>query len=162
VNRAIERVRRHLAIWNPPSAEQRRAMVRELWTEDALHVFQPPHEVLAATAELNVTAILPALGHANPRTASLAPARSSPRLVSSRPVLLDYTFIESGLRSCSYAWKEPRPRSPRLSLGTLRRAAVRLRSRSSGSSPSVQTGPSATGSKTQRSSRTRTSGGSSR
>jgi hypothetical protein len=46
----IELVDRFVAIWNEPSAERRRTMVRELWTEDALNVFQPPQEVLDAAA----------------------------------------------------------------------------------------------------------------
>lgn len=54
---------RYSAIWNEPSAEHRRAMVSELWTEDAVHVFQPPQEVLDAAAALNVIGIFQARGH---------------------------------------------------------------------------------------------------
>jgi hypothetical protein len=64
VNREHELVGRYAAIWNEPSPERRRAMVSTLWTEDALHVFQPPREVLNAAAALNVTAIFQARGHA--------------------------------------------------------------------------------------------------
>jgi hypothetical protein len=39
-------------------------MVHELWTEDALRVFQPPQEMLDAAAGLNVTAVFQARGHA--------------------------------------------------------------------------------------------------
>jgi hypothetical protein len=64
MNHETELVDRFVAIWNEPNAEQRRTMVRQLWTEDALHVFQPPQEVLDAAAGLNVTAIFQARGHA--------------------------------------------------------------------------------------------------
>jgi hypothetical protein len=64
VNHEIELVDRFVAVWNEPNAERRGTMVRELWTEDALHVFQPPQEVLDAAAALNVTAVFQARGHA--------------------------------------------------------------------------------------------------
>lgn len=64
MNHEIELVDRFVTIWNEPNAERRRTMVRQLWTEDALHVFQPPQEVLDAAAGLNVTAVFQARGHA--------------------------------------------------------------------------------------------------
>lgn len=64
MNHEIDLVDRFVAIWNEPAAETRGVMVRELWTEDALHVFQPPQEVLDAAAGLNVTAVFQARGHA--------------------------------------------------------------------------------------------------
>ena len=64
MNRQDDLVGRYTAIWNEPSAERRRAMVAELWTEDAVHVFEPPHEVVEAATALNVTGIFQARGHA--------------------------------------------------------------------------------------------------
>jgi len=64
MNHEHELVDRFVAIWSEPNAERRRTMVRELWTEDALHVFQPPQEVLDAAEGLNVTAIFQSRGHA--------------------------------------------------------------------------------------------------
>jgi hypothetical protein len=64
MNHEIELVDRFVALWNEPSAERRGTMVRELWTDDALHVFEPPHEVLDAAAGLSVTAVFQARGHA--------------------------------------------------------------------------------------------------
>lgn len=63
MHREDELVARYAAIWNEPDADRRRALVCELWTEDALHVFQAPQEVLDAAAALNVTAIFQARGH---------------------------------------------------------------------------------------------------
>jgi hypothetical protein len=53
----------YLAIWNEADAARRHAAVAELWTEDAVHVFQPPQEVIDAAAALDVTAIFQARGH---------------------------------------------------------------------------------------------------
>lgn len=64
MTREHELVERYAAIWNEAGEERRRAMVRDLWTEDALHVFQPPQEVLDAAAALKVTGIFQARGHA--------------------------------------------------------------------------------------------------
>jgi hypothetical protein len=63
MNSEMKLVDRFVAIWNEPSAERRRAIVREVWTEDALHVFEPPQEVLDAAAALRVTAVFQARGH---------------------------------------------------------------------------------------------------
>ena len=63
MNSEMKLVDRFVAIWNEPSAERRRAMVSELWTEDAVHVFEPPQEVLDAAAALSVTAVFRARGH---------------------------------------------------------------------------------------------------
>lgn len=64
MNREDELAARYAAIWNEPSPDRRRAMVGELWTEDALHVFQAPQEVLDAARALSVTAVFQARGHA--------------------------------------------------------------------------------------------------
>jgi hypothetical protein len=54
---------RYAAIWNEPDAERRRQAVTELWTEDAVHILQPPQEVQDAAASLDVTATFRARGH---------------------------------------------------------------------------------------------------
>jgi hypothetical protein len=64
VDHTAELVNRFVAIWNEPDADRRAASVRELWTVDALHFFQPPQEVLDAAAALDVTAVFQARGHA--------------------------------------------------------------------------------------------------
>lgn len=64
MTRQSELAERYAAIWNEPSPERRRELVRDLWTEDALHVFQPPQEVADAAAALDVTAVFQARGHA--------------------------------------------------------------------------------------------------
>jgi hypothetical protein len=53
----------YVAIWNEADAAHRPAAVAELWTEDAVHIFQPPQEVMDAAAALDVTAIFQARGH---------------------------------------------------------------------------------------------------
>lgn len=63
MDRETELVRRYAAIWNEPGPERRRALVAELWTEDAVHVFQPPQEVVDAAAALSVAAVFQARGH---------------------------------------------------------------------------------------------------
>jgi hypothetical protein len=64
MNHENDLVDRYAAIWNEPSAAKRREMVGDLWTEDALHVFQPPQDVVDAAASLDVTAVFQARGHA--------------------------------------------------------------------------------------------------
>jgi hypothetical protein len=52
-------------MWNEPDPEARRAAVRELWTEDGIHVLQPPQELLAGAAAVGfVNPVLEARGHA--------------------------------------------------------------------------------------------------
>jgi hypothetical protein len=41
---------RYAAVWNEPDAGRRRAAIRELWSADAIHVLQPPREMVQ-TAE---------------------------------------------------------------------------------------------------------------
>jgi len=53
----------YVAIWNEADAARRHAAVAELWTEDAVHVFRPPQEVIDAAAALDVTALFQARGH---------------------------------------------------------------------------------------------------
>ncbi|WP_433475651.1 hypothetical protein ACQPZP_00615 [Spirillospora sp. CA-142024] len=48
---------RYLAQWNEPDPETRSALVRELWTSDAVHVLvDPPQEIRDAAAALAVPA----------------------------------------------------------------------------------------------------------
>jgi hypothetical protein len=56
-------VDRYVAIWNEPDAARRGAAVVQLWTEDAVHILQPPQEVREAAAALEVTPIFQARGH---------------------------------------------------------------------------------------------------
>ena len=56
-------VERYAAVWNEPDAERRRQAVNQLWTEDAVHVLQPPQAVRQAAAALAVEATFQARGH---------------------------------------------------------------------------------------------------
>ena len=56
-------VERYVAIWSEPNAEKRRRAVATLWTEDALHLLQPPQSVRDAAAGLAVEAAFQARGH---------------------------------------------------------------------------------------------------
>jgi len=55
---------RYVAVWNEPDPAARRAGVRALWSADASHTIQPPHEIGAAAAALGVAVDLEARGHA--------------------------------------------------------------------------------------------------
>lgn len=55
-------VDRYVAIWNESDPARRRNAVAALWTEDAVHVFQPPQEVVAAARDLDVAPIFQARG----------------------------------------------------------------------------------------------------
>ena len=54
---------RYVAIWHEPNAERRRRAVATLWTEDGLHLLQPPQSVRDAAAALSVDAAFQARGH---------------------------------------------------------------------------------------------------
>jgi len=56
-------VERYAAVWNEPDAERRRQGVTALWTEDALHLLQPPQAVRQAAAALAVESTFQARGH---------------------------------------------------------------------------------------------------
>jgi hypothetical protein len=51
-------------VWNEPDPTRRQEAVAELWTEDAVHVLQPPHEVQEAAANLDVRPSFQVRGHA--------------------------------------------------------------------------------------------------
>jgi hypothetical protein len=54
-----------MTMWNEPSAEARRASVRELWVEDGVHILQPPEEAvkIAGRPGIGLSAIFQARGH---------------------------------------------------------------------------------------------------
>ena len=55
---------RYVAAWNEPDPARRRQAIQELWTEDGIHVLQPPAEFRQAAAGLGFTsAALEARGH---------------------------------------------------------------------------------------------------
>ena len=64
MNKLKELVDRYAAIWNESDADRRRQGVAELWSEDAVHILQPPQQVQEAAANLNVTPTFQARGHA--------------------------------------------------------------------------------------------------
>lgn len=55
---------RYVAVWNEPDPERRRAMIHELWSADAVHVLQPPKELLQTAEGLGFNRlVLEARGH---------------------------------------------------------------------------------------------------
>ncbi|MEV4510966.1 hypothetical protein AB0K00_18585 [Dactylosporangium sp. NPDC049525] len=56
---------RYVAVWGEPDADRRRTAIRELWSDDAVHVLQPPQELRQAAAGLGFDRlVLEARGHA--------------------------------------------------------------------------------------------------
>ena len=43
---------RYVGVWNEPSPDARRRLIRELWAEDAEHLLQPPREMREAAEQL--------------------------------------------------------------------------------------------------------------
>lgn len=41
----IELVERYVELWNEADADRRRAVIRELWTDDCAHILQAPQEI---------------------------------------------------------------------------------------------------------------------
>lgn len=56
-------VDRYVAIWNEPDAGRRRQAVAGLWSEDGLHLLQPPQSTRDAAGALAVDAVFQARGH---------------------------------------------------------------------------------------------------
>jgi len=63
-NDAMQLADRYVTIWNQPDADLRRTAVTELWTEDGVHVLQPPRDVRDAAAGMGLTSTFEARGHA--------------------------------------------------------------------------------------------------
>lgn len=64
LSRPLELVGRYVAIWNEPNGDRRHVGVAELWTEDAIHLLEPPEQVVDAADALDVAAVFQARGHA--------------------------------------------------------------------------------------------------
>lgn len=54
---------RYVAVWNESDADARRKAIEELWTEDGVHLLEPPEEIVKRATEIGVTATLEARGH---------------------------------------------------------------------------------------------------
>ncbi|MEU9837372.1 hypothetical protein AB0D67_38055 [Streptosporangium sp. NPDC048047] len=62
--RVRELTERYVALWNEPDGGLRRKMIEELWTEDGVHVLQPPQEIRETAAKLGFDhSTLRARGH---------------------------------------------------------------------------------------------------
>ena len=60
---AQELADRYVAVWNQPDPDTRRKAIQELWTEDGVHLLEPPEEIVKRAEEIGVTATLEARGH---------------------------------------------------------------------------------------------------
>ena len=54
---------RYTAVWMEPDADERRRLIADLWSEDAIHVLQPTQEVYAAADERAVNPTWQVRGH---------------------------------------------------------------------------------------------------
>ncbi|MGW2744584.1 hypothetical protein [Streptomyces sp. NPDC001450] len=55
---------KYVAVWNEPDAERRRTAIRDLWSDDAVHVLQPPKALVQAAEGLGFDRlVLEARGH---------------------------------------------------------------------------------------------------
>ncbi|GAA1118195.1 hypothetical protein GCM10009630_14940 [Kribbella jejuensis] len=64
INTAQELAHRYVAVWNEPDADTRRTAVEALWTDDGVHLLEPPEEIVKRATEIGVSATLQARGHA--------------------------------------------------------------------------------------------------
>jgi hypothetical protein len=57
---------RYVALWNEPDPNRRRTAIADLWTDDGVHILQPPQEIrdVAARPGIGLSASLEARGHA--------------------------------------------------------------------------------------------------
>ncbi|HWD80036.1 MAG TPA: hypothetical protein VG497_14170 [Kribbella sp.] len=62
-NTAQELANRYVAVWNEPDADLRRKAVEQLWTEDGMHLLEPPEEIVERATQIGVTALLEARGY---------------------------------------------------------------------------------------------------
>lgn len=60
---AQELADRYVAVWNQPDPDTRRRAIQELWTEDGVHLLEPPEEIVKRAEEIGITATLEARGH---------------------------------------------------------------------------------------------------
>ena len=60
---AQELADRYVAVWNQPDPDTRRKAIQELWTEDGVHLLEPPEEIVKRAEEIGVRATLEARGH---------------------------------------------------------------------------------------------------
>jgi hypothetical protein len=60
---AQELADRYVAVWNQPDPDTRRKAIQELWTEDGVHLLEPPEEIVKRAEEIGITATLEARGH---------------------------------------------------------------------------------------------------
>jgi hypothetical protein len=58
-----EFVDRYVAVWNQPDPERRRVMIRELWSDQATHLLQPPVDIKASAAAVGMVSLLEIRGH---------------------------------------------------------------------------------------------------
>jgi hypothetical protein len=54
---------RYVAMWTEADPERRRTAIAESWTEDAVHILEPPKEAREAAAALDINATFEARGH---------------------------------------------------------------------------------------------------
>jgi hypothetical protein len=60
---ANELADRYVAMWTEADAERRRSAIADRWTEDAVHILDPPQEAREAAAALDITPTFQARGH---------------------------------------------------------------------------------------------------
>jgi hypothetical protein len=60
---ANELADRYVAMWTEADAERRRSAIAERWTEDAVHILDPPQAAREAAAALDITPTFQARGH---------------------------------------------------------------------------------------------------
>src|SRR5262249_56209048 len=56
-------VERYVAVWNESDPTRRRSLIADLWTEDAVHLLQPPQVVREAARDLNLIPVFQVRGH---------------------------------------------------------------------------------------------------
>jgi hypothetical protein len=64
VSTTNELVERYVGIWNESDPEKRREGIAGIWTEDAMHILEPPQQVQEIAGTLKVEATFQARGHA--------------------------------------------------------------------------------------------------
>jgi hypothetical protein len=54
---------RYVAVWNEPDADRRRDAIAGLWSEDGVHILEPPDDILEAARKQGFVPSLEARGH---------------------------------------------------------------------------------------------------